>query len=122
MKVAVVTFLVLSIFPAAEVGMEKEPRIGLALSAGAARGLAHVGVLKALKENGIQVDYIAGTSMGAVIGALYAAGYSPARIEDIVHSIHWQEIFRGRPERPLVPGWGRSDSRESRFYMSAGFD
>ena len=51
------------------------PKIGLVLSGGAARGLAHVGVLKALEEQGIHVDAIAGTSMGAVIGGLYASGY-----------------------------------------------
>jgi NTE family protein len=103
MRVEVVVLVILSVLAEPGYGMEEEPQIGLALGAGAARGLAHIGVLKALEENGIQVDYIAGTSMGAVIGSLYAAGYSAAQIENIVRSIRWQEIFSGRPERPLVP-------------------
>ncbi len=76
---------------------------GLALSAGAARGLAHAGVLKVLEERGIRIDCIAGTSMGAVIGALYASGYSPAEIEAVVRSVDWQEVFSDRPERPQIP-------------------
>ena len=76
---------------------------GLALSAGAARGLAHAGALKVLEERRVRIDCIAGTSMGAVIGALYASGYSPAEIEAVVRSVDWQEVFSDRPERPQVP-------------------
>jgi NTE family protein len=61
-------------------------RVALVLSGGGARGLAHVGVLKALEENGIPVDYIAGTSMGAIVGGLYAGGCSPDSIEKILTS------------------------------------
>ena len=53
------------------------PKIGLVLSGGAARGIAHIGVLKVMEECGIIPDYITGTSMGSIIGALYALGYSP---------------------------------------------
>lgn len=68
-------------------------RVGLVLSGGASRGLAHVGVLKALEEHGIPVDYVTGTSMGSIIGAFYAAGYSPAEIEQIAirESQRWLE-------------------------------
>ena len=52
-------------------------KVGLVLSGGGAKGMAHIGVIRALEENGIPIDYIAGTSMGAVIGSLYAMGYSP---------------------------------------------
>jgi NTE family protein len=61
-------------------------RVAVVLSGGGARGLAHVGVLKALEENGIPVDYIAGTSMGAIVGGLYAGGCSPDSIEKILTS------------------------------------
>ncbi|RZL14582.1 MAG: patatin, partial [Hymenobacter sp.] len=61
-------------------------RVGLVLSGGGAKGLAHVGVLKELEKNHIPIDYIVGTSMGAVVGAMYASGYSPADIEQIVLS------------------------------------
>ena len=62
---------------------KKQPTLGLALSGGGARGLAHIGVLKALKEAGIKIDYLAGTSMGGVIAAAYAVGMPVAEIEDI---------------------------------------
>ncbi|HEY5826568.1 MAG TPA: patatin-like phospholipase family protein, partial [Cyclobacteriaceae bacterium] len=58
-------------------------RVGIVLSGGGAKGLAHVGVLKALEENEIPIDYIVGTSMGGVVGGCYAAGMSPEQIEDI---------------------------------------
>ncbi len=61
-------------------------KVGLVLSGGGAKGLAHIGILKALEENNIPVDYIVGTSMGAIVGGLYAAGYSPSEIEKIATS------------------------------------
>ncbi len=61
-------------------------KVGLVLSGGGPRGVTHIGVLKALEENEIPVDYIVGTSMGAIIGGLYASGYSPAQIENLMTS------------------------------------
>ncbi|MGQ8335101.1 patatin-like phospholipase family protein [Sunxiuqinia sp. A32] len=61
-------------------------KVGLVLSGGGAKGLAHIGVIKALEENNIPIDYIAGTSMGAIIGGLYAAGYSPEEMEELFKS------------------------------------
>ena len=71
-------------------------RVGLVLSGGGAKGLAHIGTLKALEENNIPIDYITGTSMGGVIGAMYAAGYSPAQMEEIAYSTEFQSWVRGR--------------------------
>ncbi|MCF5326996.1 hypothetical protein GIW15_23780, partial [Pseudomonas lurida] len=79
------------------------PKIGLVLSGGAARGLAHIGVLKALEEQGIQVDAIAGTSMGAVIGGLYASGYKIDELEKLALSIDWQQALSDAPPREDVP-------------------
>jgi len=62
-----------------------KPKFGLALSGGGARGLAHIGVLKALEEANIPIDFLAGTSMGGIIAAAYASGLSPEEIEDIAH-------------------------------------
>ncbi len=76
-----------------------KPKIGLVLSGGGARGAAHIGVLKILEEMDIAVDMIAGTSMGALVGGLYASGYTAAEIEQIVHDIDWQNIFDDRTER-----------------------
>src|SRR5579862_511303 len=66
------------------------PRIGLVLSGGGARGAAHVGVLKVLEQLHIPIDAIAGTSMGAVVGGLYASGLSARDIEKIMTSVNWQ--------------------------------
>ena len=71
-------------------------KVGLVFSGGGAKGLAHIGVLKALEENNIPIDYIVGTSMGGVVGAMYAAGYSPAEIEYIALSNDFQEWVNGR--------------------------
>lgn len=78
-------------------------RVGLALSGGGARAIAHIGVLEAFEEGGVRFDCIAGTSMGAAIGALYASGYPAAELERIVESIDWREVFSRRRERSLVP-------------------
>jgi NTE family protein len=72
-------------------------KVGLVLSGGGAKGLAHVGVLKQLEKNHIPIDYIVGTSMGAVIGGMYAAGYSPGEIEQIVLSPEFQSWTSGKP-------------------------
>ena len=60
---------------------KKQPKVGLILSGGGAKGFAHIGILKEIDKAGIQLDYIGGTSMGAIIGGLYAAGYSANQIE-----------------------------------------
>lgn len=72
---------------------QERPKIGLVLSGGGAKGMAHIGVLKKLEELGIRPDYITGTSMGSVIGGLYAAGYSAAEIEKIAKRMNWDEIL-----------------------------
>ena len=72
-------------------------RVGLVLSGGGAKGLAHIGVLKQLEKNHIPIDYIVGTSMGAVVGGMYAAGYSPTEIEQIVLSPEFQNWTTGKP-------------------------
>jgi len=69
------------------------PKIGLTLSGGGAKGLAHIGILKALDSAGLQVDYVTGTSMGSIIGALYASGYSADSIEKIARNIDWDILL-----------------------------
>ncbi len=73
-------------------------KVGLVLSGGGAKGIAHVGVLKALEEHNIPIDYIVGTSMGGIVGALYAAGYSPAEIEYLMNTQEFQKWARGAVE------------------------
>lgn len=72
---------------AAQDTLVQKPKVGLVLSGGGAKGLAHIGVLKVLEENNVKVDYIAGTSMGAIIGGLYAAGYTSGELDSIFNSI-----------------------------------
>ena len=75
------------------------PRIGLVLGGGGAKGAAHVGVLKVLEELRIPVDCVAGTSMGAIVGGMYASGMSPAEIEQFLVSADWNELFTDEPQR-----------------------
>lgn len=77
----------------------RRPRIGLVLSGGGARGLAHVGVLKVLEELQVPVDVIAGTSMGAIVGGLYASGMRAADIERELAAVPWGSLFNRRVER-----------------------
>ena len=70
-------------------------KVGLVLSGGGASGLSHIGVMKALEENNIPIDYITGTSIGAYIGAMYAAGYSPHQIEKMVLSDEFTNLVYG---------------------------
>lgn len=88
------------------------PKVGLVLSGGAARGLAHVGVLKALEEQGIHIDAIAGTSMGAVIGGLYASGYKIDELEKLALGIDWKEALSDAPEREDIPFRRKQDDRD----------
>lgn len=69
------------------------PKIGLALSGGGSRGIAQLGVLKALEANNIPFDIIVGTSMGSIIGGLYSAGYSLAQLDSILRSVNWEEMI-----------------------------
>ncbi|HTJ16033.1 MAG TPA: patatin-like phospholipase family protein [Steroidobacteraceae bacterium] len=89
----------------------ERPRVGLVLSGGGARGAAHVGVLKVLDEMHVPVDAIAGTSMGAVVGGLYASGMSGAEIETLIRSVNWQDAFRDRPPREELGFRRKQDER-----------
>ncbi|MGI9284333.1 MAG: patatin-like phospholipase family protein [Pseudomonadales bacterium] len=82
---------------------EPREKIGLVLSGGAARGLAHIGVLRAIEEQNITVDAVVGTSMGAVIGGLYAAGYSVDEIEEIATKLDWAYALTDDPKRDQLP-------------------
>ena len=88
-------------------------KTGLVLSGGGAKGLAHVGILKALEENDIPIDYIVGTSMGAVVGAFYAAGYSPAEIEHVVLSKAFQNWIAGTSTEKYQYNYTKSDDDAS---------
>ncbi len=96
------------------------PKIGLALGGGGARGLAHIGVLKALEQLRIPIDYVAGTSSGAIIGGLYAAGMSPEEIELRITSIDWDDILTDRLARRDLSYRRKQDDREYLFPIDIG--
>ncbi|MES2766066.1 MAG: patatin-like phospholipase family protein [Bacteroidota bacterium] len=79
--------------PAFKSTAELRPKIALVLSGGGARGAAHIGVLKEFEKAGIPVDYVVGTSIGALVGGLYAAGYSPQELDSIFTTANWEELF-----------------------------
>lgn len=81
--------------------MKQRRKLGLALGGGAARGLAHLGVLKALDEAGIRADYISGTSAGSIVGSLYAGGYSWEAIADAQRALDWADFVK-----PVFPKMG----------------
>ena len=78
---------------------KKRPKVGLVLSGGGARGFAHIGVIKVLEEEGIKVDFIGGTSMGSIIGGLYAMGYSIDSIEKISIAQDWEKVMNDHINR-----------------------
>jgi NTE family protein len=96
------------------------PRIGLALSGGGARGIAHIGVLKALEEMRIPIHCVTGTSMGAVVGGTFAAGTPPARMEEIVLKADWDEIFRDHPPRAEISVRRKVDDYKTLFAPEFG--
>ena len=72
---------------------ENRPKVGLVLSGGGAKGFAHIGVLKVLEEAGLKIDYIGGTSMGSVVGGLYASGYTASQIDSIFQATNFDELI-----------------------------
>ena len=104
-------FLLMLLLPMAGFA-DFQPKTGLVLSGGAARGLAHIGVLKALEERGIRIDAVAGTSMGAVIGGLYASGYSTEELEKLALDLDWQQVLSDDPPRQDVPFRRKQDDRD----------
>ncbi|WP_299985614.1 patatin-like phospholipase family protein [uncultured Pontibacter sp.] len=97
-------------------------KVALVLSGGGAKGIAHVGVLKALEENNIPIDYIVGTSMGGIVGALYAAGYSPAEIEYLIHTEAFQAWATGKPEQNYTYNFASPDPNPSLLKLHVALD
>lgn len=99
-----------------------QEKIGLVLSGGGATGLAHIGVIKALEENGIPIDYISGTSMGALVGGMYAAGYSPEEIEAFAKSDAFLKMATGQIETHQRFTYRESDENAAMFKFGIAID
>ncbi len=91
---------------------EKAPKVGLVLSGGGAKGLAHIGVLKVLEEEGVQVDFIGGTSMGAMIGGLYAAGYSVSQLDSIFRTTDFDQVVQDNLPRSVKSAYDRENDEK----------
>jgi NTE family protein len=96
------------------------PRIGLALSGGGARGIAHVGVLKVLEELRVPISCVTGTSMGSIVGGTFAVGNSPARLEELVLGADWSVIFRDNPPRQEMAIRRKADDFKTLFAPEYG--
>lgn len=98
---------------------QDRPKIGLVLSGGGAKGFAHVGTLQMLDSLDIPIDYIAGTSIGGIVAALYSIGYSGKELETMANQIDWEEIFSDNPPRKLRPFFERKD--DGKYQLELGF-
>ena len=95
-------------------------KVGVVLSGGGAKGFAHIGVLKVLEEAGIPIDYIAGTSMGAVVGGLYAVGYSADMIDSLIQIQDWNRLMRDIVSREHIPAVQRIN--QNRYVVSLPYN
>lgn len=97
-----------------------QQKVGLVLSGGGAKGLSHIGVIKALEENNIPIDYICGTSMGAIVGGLYAIGYTTDEMIELFSSKEFDSWFRGEPEYEYGSFFYRDEPTPSMFSFAIG--
>lgn len=97
------------IVPLVNASMLDRPKVGLVLSGGGAKGFAHIGILQMLDSLAIPVDYIVGTSMGGIMGALYATGFNGKDLEQLTNHMDWLEIFTDTPPRHLLPYLQKKD-------------
>ena len=117
MKKAVIIWLLLAcVVTFSLAGEEGRKKVAVVLSGGSAKGFAHVGVLKVLERAGIPIDYIAGTSMGAVVGGLYAVGYDAQAIDSLIQLQDWNYLMSDNVNRENLPASQRD--RRNEFIVS----
>lgn len=97
---------------AQDTSSKQDLKVGLVLSGGGAKGFAHIGVLKTLEEAGVRVDYIGGTSMGAIVGALYASGYTPQQLDSIFNSVDFEYLIQDKIPRSSKSFYEKEDSEQ----------
>ncbi|MCK5330880.1 MAG: patatin-like phospholipase family protein, partial [Candidatus Marinimicrobia bacterium] len=108
-KTLIVLLFISILFARLLAGENERPKIGLVLSGGGARGLAHVGILSLIDSLNIPIDFVVGTSMGGIAGALYAIGYSGEEIEELAIRNDWLELFSDVPPRDMLPYLEKKD-------------
>ncbi len=99
---------------------KEELKVGLVLSGGGAKGLAHIGALRVIEEAGVKIDYIGGTSMGAIVGALYASGYSATQLDSIFRNIDFESLISDELPRNVKTFYEKEDSE--RYAINLPFD
>jgi NTE family protein len=113
---SIVPWLVAAILAGATMSVAQDtahhPKLGLVLEGGGALGLAHIGVLTWLEEHHIPVSYVAGTSMGGLVGGIYATGRSPAEVKELVSTIQWDDVIRGETPFKDLSFRRKEDARE----------
>ncbi|MCW5514910.1 patatin-like phospholipase family protein [Muriicola sp. Z0-33] len=119
-----VFFIIFSLFALVSFAQEdrakQNPKVGLVLSGGGAKGLAHIGALKVIEEAGVKIDYIGGTSMGAIIGALYASGYSASALDSIFKSTDLANLIQDNLPRSAKTFYEKEDSE--RYALTLPFN
>jgi predicted acylesterase/phospholipase RssA len=102
-------------------GLNKKVKVAVVLAGGVVRGIAHIGVLRALEQNYIPIDGLSGTSIGSIVGGLYASGYSPDSLESIVKKdIDWKTFFQDQQKRTYTPIWERLQNKPRPPAMEVG--
>ena len=112
--------LILLILPFSLAYTSPRKKVGIVLSGGGAKGVAHIGVIKALEELNIPIDYIAGTSIGAIIGGLYSIGYTSEQLETIVKQTDWINLLTDKVSREKIPFPFKSN--DSKYLVSFPFN
>lgn len=116
MKKIFILLLALLPLQAVQAWARQRPKVGVVLSGGGAKGAAHIGVLRAVEDAGLPIDYVVGTSMGAIVGGLYAMGYSTAQLDTLMRTLDWEFLMSDRaPRRELSPA---QRERSERFVLN----
>lgn len=102
------------------IAQEKRPKVGVVLSGGGAKGYAHIGALKVIEEAGVKIDYIGGTSIGAIVGALYASGYSPEELEKVMYSLDLTKMIMNEKSRTELPFFDKT--YREKYILQLPFD
>lgn len=112
--------ILLTVLPASVSAQGRHQSVGLVLSGGGAKGIAHIGLIKALEDNDIPIDYITGTSMGAIVGGLYACGYTPDEMMELINSRYFSYMAAGKADPELTYYFAREAPSPQMFSMPLG--
>jgi len=118
--IMIICLLLSPICLAQEENSGERPKVGLVLSGGGAKGLAHIGVLKVIEEAGVKIDYIGGTSMGAIVGALYASGYGASALDSIFRETDFTNLIQDNLPRDAKTFYEKEDSE--RYALTLPFE